>query len=117
MSEETNKGRKLAGRIERYVGYTTGIAETCSLISRHAQTYDRIQELWCNEEMSDRRRELLERKEAQLEARIRTLVGELPGWDDENQRGEWRVRFGGDPRGATVVLVMLNHDREISCHV
>ena len=61
-------------------------------IIRDATSYNRIQERWCSEEMSDRATKALERREGQIERRIRNRC-ELLGF---------RVEFGGDPRGYCV---------------
>jgi chromosome condensin MukBEF MukE localization factor len=73
-----------------------GDVETARLLLRHAKTYDRIQEMWCSEEMSDRRRGALEKKETNLERRITELA----------ERFGAKVKFGGDPRGFTVKLLL-----------
>lgn len=104
MTNITNKGRELADRLGRHVGWAPTISETCSLICRHGTTYNRIQEAWCSVEMTDRETARLEAREARLEARIRDLAGRLP----EHDSGPWRVRFEGDPRGWTVRLVAPN---------
>ena len=67
------------------------------LILRHALTYERIQVAWCNEEMSDRRTRYMEHREELLEKRIRAIVSEL---------GLAGVTFSGDPRGATVKVLL-----------
>jgi hypothetical protein len=111
----TNKGRELADKLGRYTGWTFGISETCSLICRHATTYNRIQELWCNEAMSDKATARLEAKEARLEARIDSLVRDLPDGEvhvmgsDELVRMSPKARFDGDPRGYTVRIVFDEH--------
>lgn len=97
----TKKGLVLADKLGRYVGWAPGISETCSLICRHATTYDRIQVMWCNDEMSDARTARVEKREAQIEERIRHLVAMLPETDD----GPFRVQFDGDPRGYTTRLL------------
>lgn len=101
MAQVTTRGYDLACKLNPYIGSTYGIDQTCSLLHRHARTYDRIQEMWCNDEMSDRATARLEAQEAKLEARIRSLVQDLPQPDD----GPWQVQFSGDPRGYTVRLI------------
>ena len=66
------------------------------LIMRHAATYARIQEMWCNVALPDAGIRLYEKREAQLEARITVLAQSIG----------CRVIFSGDPRGATVKLAM-----------
>jgi hypothetical protein len=102
MAETTERGWRLAHKLNPAIGTTSAIAETCSLIARHARTHGHIQETWCSVEMSDRQTARLEKREAQLEARITRLVEDLP----ETDEGPITVLFGGDPRGYTVKLVM-----------
>jgi hypothetical protein len=97
----TRKGIDYAHKLNYQIGTTGRSQRVASLLHRHARTYDRIQELWCDWDMSDRQRVRLEAKEARLEARIRDLVGYLP----EPDNGPWRVQFSGDPRGYTVRLI------------
>lgn len=103
MAVITRRGRALAWKLNRYIGTTFAIEETCSLIARHAITYNRIQELWCDNERANNHeptRLYWEKREADLEARITDLVADLPHTDD----GPFRVVFEGDPRGSTVQL-------------
>ena len=106
----TNNGRKLADQLGRYVGWTSGISQTCSEITRAARSYCTIQERWCSEEMDDATRERLEAREERLEAKLADLVGDLPHTDD----GPFVLRLQGDPRGHTVRLVAPD-GREIGC--
>lgn len=101
----TNRGRLLARKLAPWIGSTHAIDATCSLIARHATTYARIQEAWCNEEMGERRTARLEAQESRLERRIVDLVADLPATDD----GPWRVRFDGDPRGFAVRICAPQH--------
>lgn len=109
MPETTKAGWEIAWKMNPAIGTTPNIVETCSLIHRQARTYARIQERWCNEEMSDRTTARLEEREAQIEARIRALVESLPHADPPDSGngngGSWGVKFGGDPRGSTVKIV------------
>lgn len=110
MTVITRRGRGLAWKLNPYIGTTTAIEETCSLIARHAITYNRIQELWCNSERANNHtptREYYEAREAWLEARITDLVADLPHTDD----GPFRVEFQGDPRGSTVQIWLPNTHR------
>lgn len=97
----TQAGVKFARKLSYQIGTTDHIQRVCSLLHRHARTYDWIQEAWCSNEMPDRSVALLEEREEWLEARIRDLVQYLPDPDS----GPWKVEFSGDPRGYTVRLV------------
>jgi hypothetical protein len=108
MPEITVRGRKLARKLNPAIGTTYAIEETCSLIARHAVTHHHLQEALCNgfrdyrgnwDEKASAR---AEKQDAQLEARITRLVENLPHTDE----GAITVKFGGDPRGCTVKLVM-----------
>jgi hypothetical protein len=102
MAETTTKGDELATKLAVDLGYTREVSETCALICRHATTYARIQEAWTSVEMSERQTARVEQQESNIERRIIDLVDSLP----ETDAGKIKVRFGGDPRGATVLLVM-----------
>jgi hypothetical protein len=106
MTQITKKGYELAFRLNPYLGTTNRIAETCSLIARHATTYAWIQERWCNVEMSERETAALEAKEDRLEERITDLVNDLP-W---TETGQIRVQFDGDPRAYVVRLLVPDED-------
>jgi hypothetical protein len=106
MTQITKKGYELAWKLGPYIGTTQRIAETCSLIARHAITYARIQEWWCNEEMADPAVKALEAKEDRLEARILDLVNDLPRTDN----GPIGVQFDGDPRAYVVRLLIPDPD-------
>lgn len=116
MATVTAPGRDLANRVARYYfgGRLPTITEeeTFSLINRQAVTYSRIQEVWCNVDMSDRQWlvEHYESKEARIEHRIATLVDSLPEATDPTTGEGFRftVQFDGDPRGWTVRLIGLN---------
>jgi hypothetical protein len=101
MTQITDRGRKLASKLNPAIGTTREIEETCSLIARHAKTHGHIQETWCSVELSDRQTARLMVREAALERRIVDLIEHLPDTDE----GPWAVLFGGDPRGHTVKLV------------
>lgn len=110
MATITKRGRGLAWKLNPYIGTTWEIEETCSLIARHAITYSRIQEMWCDNERANNHeptRKRLEAQEARLEARITDLVADLPHTDE----GPFRVEFQGDPRGSTVQLWLPNTHR------
>jgi Ni,Fe-hydrogenase III large subunit len=102
MTQITKKGYELAFQLNRYIGTTHRIAETCSLIARHATTYAWIQERWCNVEMPELVARALEAKEDRLKARITDLVNDLP-W---TEHGQIRVQFDGDPRAYVVRLLV-----------
>lgn len=107
MPNITRRGKDLAWKLNPYVGTTNGIMQTCSLIARHAATYNAIQEGWCDNERQNNHaptREWYEAKEAWLVARITDLVADLPHTDD----GPFEVRFQGDPRGSTVQIWLPN---------
>lgn len=126
MTATTLAGYRLAEKLNPYMGTTHQIVETCSLIARHAKTYNRIQEIWCSDEMSDIRREALEAQEEKLMHRIADLVADLPhadeeyrdyddidGWASATIRGPFIVQFDGDPRAYTVRLVSPSGKTEI----
>jgi hypothetical protein len=98
----TKRGAEVAGEIFRTGLFQAGdlpqLEQTMSRIGRLATTYTQIQELWCNEEMSDARRARVERKEARLERAMLRIAGELP----QASTGPCKVIFGGDPRGYSV---------------
>jgi len=115
MAQITKRGRALAQKLAPSIGVSGDILETCSLIARHAVTYQAIQEGYCNGHpaMSDPRisveaagriweryEKWLDKRERQLEKRITELVHSLP----ETDAGPLGVRFGGDPRGAVVTI-------------
>lgn len=102
----TQAGVKFAWKLNHQIGTTGHIQRVCSLLHRHARTYDWIQEVWCDTDLSERPRQQarLEAKEEWLEARIRDLVEYLPQPDS----GPWTVEFSGDPRGYTVRLVTVD---------
>lgn len=101
----TQTGRQLATEID------TSFRGECSLIRRHAVTYQRIQEMACEchpamnnpnidisiaHRLQARREVWLEKREEQLEKRITVLVSIIPEIDS--------VSFQGDPRGMCVKL-------------
>lgn len=79
------------------------IKTAASLIIRHARTYKRIQEAWCSVEMNDAETARTQKREANIENRIVMLAKSLPGVEG--------VVFQGDPRGATIKLVMKDKDK------
>lgn len=100
----TERGRKFAWKLNHQIGTTYEIEQVCSLLHRHAASYDHIQEAWCSEEMSDWKTAYLMARESAIENRITELVQYLP----EPDSGPWKVEFSGDPRGYTVRLVTVD---------
>lgn len=115
----TKNGLELAGKLAPIVdgGWTDKLAETCSLICRHAATHARLAVEECNgpEYLNhlklepgefSRRWEAwkvnLEKRQERTAERIRKLVAQLPATDE----GPITARLGGDPRGVTVKLVL-----------
>jgi hypothetical protein len=115
MTHITNKGRDLAFSLMQYGDYgtTAGIAETCSLIARHATTYQNLMEEGCTPPQFSwlSGMELIAAMEAwdadftardeALTNRLADLVLDLPHTD----AGPWTLRLDGDPRGPVVRLV------------
>lgn len=115
MARRTMKGYELAESIRGPRGHKAVDVEVCSLLCRAAVSYLHVQEAHCNGHPAmsspyidaktanrlqlefEKRQEV---KEAGLERRIKALAAQLPGVK--------KVHFGGDPRGATVKLVMKN---------
>ena len=104
----THKGRELAEALAPSMGWTRQISNTCSAICRLATTYKRLQEQACNgyqdwqgnwDEQATKRAEA---KEARIEEQIKALCLQLPTIDSKAIVPD----FGGDPRGATIKLVM-----------
>jgi hypothetical protein len=102
MPNITKQGRALATKLNPFIGTTGEILGTCSLVARHAATYQAIQEARCSVLMNDRQLDWMERREQQIERRIVALVESLPHTDE----GPIRARFSGDPRGWCVQLVL-----------
>lgn len=104
----TSKGRELAGKLLPSIGMTHEIGLICSSICRLATEYCRLQEQACNGYQDargnwDERATLrAEAKEDKIEKQIRALCERLPLVDGKPIQPD----FGGDPRGATVKLVM-----------
>jgi len=111
----TKNGRKLLDTLYKLTDESLySHSYELSLLCRHAKTYHRIQENRCNGhplqgsynpppnmgELQDRFDAWLDRREALLERRIKELAGAIPGVVG--------VKFGGDPRGAVVKLVLAN---------
>lgn len=69
------------------------IITAAGILCRLGRAYLRLQEIDCNTGLSDRERAT----ESRVESRIRATAATI---------GVSAVRFGGDPRGATVKLVL-----------
>lgn len=65
-------------------------------IMRYGATYGRMQEDWCNREMSDKETERVERREKRIEEKVTKILGEI----------DCKPVFGGDPRGNTIKIVL-----------
>lgn len=116
----TRKGTELAWKLAPSIGYSRDIANTCSLICRHATTYARLQEMSCNghpaqeywptlpvdklNKLQDKWDAYIEKREQQIVARLTELVQELP----DIEGAPIDISFQGDPRGATVKLVLYD---------
>jgi hypothetical protein len=98
----TKRGDALAHTLARFIGLTDETREVCSLICRREPEYTRIQEACCSEDMGDKRRARMERREAAIEAHVLKLVERLPNTDN----GPITVKFEGDPRGYCIKLVV-----------
>lgn len=80
--------------LTREAGEDCDVRRIAELLCRHGKTYARLQEIWCNVEMTERQEKYWQRRESLIERRIRQLCTEL-GPDFE-------PIFDGDPRGNTV---------------
>jgi hypothetical protein len=96
MTKRTKRGRALASKLNPMIGTTDEIVRVCSLLVRHAVTHDAIQVQRCCTSS-----DWLDRRDEQVEARIRDLVAQLPHTDE----GPFGVKLDGDPRGWTAQLV------------
>lgn len=94
----TERGRELARLLSKYIGTTTEIQRTCSLIARLAARHCRLAERECSEEMSESEAARVELETARIEARVTALVEHLPTVDGYSMTPV----FSGDPRGYTV---------------
>lgn len=99
----TKHGAELAATLtKRNAVEPKTVLETCSLICRHAATIKRLAEAYCNRELSTDEKE----RDRMCEARIRELVKALIEAGCKQVTG---VEFQGDPRGATVKLIVNDH--------
>lgn len=107
----TKRGQALARQLAKYYPRkqaTLREEQLCSVIARHARTHARLQERACSVEMTEKQAALHDKRDSQIEERIAALVAELPA----TKNGKITVRFGGDPRGFTVKLVVPNAERD-----
>ena len=102
MTGTTTKGLQLYETLARATGRTNLSGWVCSRICRMATTYGRMQEEACSVEFTDREERRRDRKAETLEASMRELVRML--WADTGE--PWTVKFGGDPRGYTVEILI-----------
>lgn len=113
----TFKGRYLASLLAEQLGWTVAIEETCSIITRHAATYDRlaIEECngprWINSQQATPERILkwqndLDAKQQKVAQYLEKAVSLLPETDD----GSIRLVLSGDPRGFVVRLAVPTSD-------
>ncbi len=90
----------------RLVPATPQIAEyaitRCSRICRHATSMQRLSERRCNEPMSDRAADELEKEDARLETLVQNHVVILA----KLLRTAITVEFQGDPRGRPFKLIV-----------
>ena len=111
LAEALRSGRTPAERLK--MSHQSIDVEVCSLLCRSAVTYLHVQEGHCNghpacsspyidaktaSKLQERFEARLEKREEQLEKHISKLAAQLPGVKE--------VKFGGDPRGSTIKLVM-----------
>lgn len=104
MPTITKRGRDLARCLAPFIGESDRVPQICSLIARLARTHCRLQEISCSDhELTPAE----QKREAQIEARIRQLVASLPERiDSPHGKGTLSVEFQGDPRGYTVKIVV-----------
>jgi hypothetical protein len=110
MATITKQGRELRYQLNdrflecTYEEYAT-LAETCSLIARHAKTYRRLAEIQCGDgihsgEWVNANWDWLEKRDQQVENRLLALANELPNGV--------RMELQGDPRGYLVRLIVTD---------
>lgn len=108
MAKVTRRGTELARKLQpmfealpadRWSWF--GVAATLSLIARHARTHHRLAEIACGRELTAEEC----RRDVRIEHRIIELAESLPG--------TVRAKFSGDPRGATVKLVLPGEWRRL----
>lgn len=110
MATITKRGRELLTDLYR-AGFdcewqqTGDILETLSLIARHATTARRLCEIQCGDgihsgEWVNANWDWLEKRDAQVEARLLALAATLPD--------SVGIEMNGDPRGYVVALVVTD---------
>lgn len=104
----SHKGGELASQLISAGHFTIhqydSLASTLSRIMRMCPAHARIAEAFCSEDMGDKKRARLEKRDAQLEATMTRIAGELPS----SKNGPCELVFQGDPRGYTVKLKVPN---------
>jgi hypothetical protein len=107
----TTTGTALALQIERYFapGAAFDLRQLCALLARLAPAYHRIQELRCNEPMTERQERRIDRLEGSIEARARAIVDAFPPLASGKRLG---LTFTGDPRGFTIRVVVPDAPHE-----
>lgn len=110
MARTTSKGRLLLSDLwtsGAQIDTTTQhqLGETLSLIARHAKTSRRLCEIMCGDgihsgEWVNAHAEWLEKRDAQIDARLTALSKALPS--------NVRLVTGGDPRGWVVRLIVTD---------
>lgn len=112
MTTITRKGREIAQQMikhfDRDAVSTDDLARPLSLLGRLAPAYARIQEVWCSEETTERRRAWLEKREKQIEDRARAIVATMPA----ATTGKLEAVFTGDPRGYTLRVKVPGAERD-----
>lgn len=91
-------GQILAKKLNPSIGSTPEILQICTRISELAKRHHKLAEHACNRSLTKRE----EKEDEEIETLIKGLVSELPCVDGL----PIKPRFQGDPRGATVTLVM-----------
>lgn len=111
----TERGVELAWKLNPYIGTTTAINYTCSVLRKHAVTYAKLCEEGCNgpawkdqpgAAWTGKDIEIwqadLDKRQDYRKKRITELVASLP----HTEHGPIGVQFDGDPRGYTVRLLV-----------
>lgn len=108
-------GKALADWINQEVGTTAAIRRTCNAMCRAATTYRRYGEDQCNGHpananpaipidivtaLQEQWEQRVDRGQRRIEARMRSLLQDLPEPDD----GRWVIHLEADPRGASSIV-------------
>lgn len=99
-------GAELASKLHDLIGLTAKISDTCEDVCRLASKHHRLMVAQCNRELSDVEEDMIEN----VEQRITQLVDSLP----ETELGPLVAEFQGDPRGATVKLLIKDVESHVS---